>query len=101
MVRERSPQPPPALEVELVDDELAVFAWPATDDATPTALAGLTAAERAVLTLVVGGASNAAIASARGTSVRTVANQVASLLRKLDAASRFELIKRYAHVELG
>lgn len=58
--------------------------------------AQLTPAERAVLALLAGGASNRAIAAARGCAVRTVANQVASLLRKLDAKSRFELIERVA-----
>jgi DNA-binding CsgD family transcriptional regulator len=37
------------------------------------------------------GQSNAAIAKARGTHVRTVANQLAALFRKLGVASRAEL----------
>lgn len=104
MARERHVPPPSALEVELLDDELAVFTWPAAAAAAAAGaepLSRLSAAERAVLSLIVKGASNAAVAMTRGTSVRTVANQVASLLRKLDAASRFELIKRYAHVDHG
>ena len=48
----------------------------------------LTPAERDVLALVRMGHTNAAIAKARKRSERTVANQVASLLRKLDAPSR-------------
>ena len=60
----------------------------------------LTAAERDVARLLVKGASNHAIAAARGTSVRTVANQVASLLRKCSAGSRYELIALLARVEL-
>ena len=69
----------------------AVFEWCATP---PPQLARLTAAERHVLEQLRAGASNRAIARARGSSVRTVANQVASLLRKLGAGSRFELIQR-------
>jgi DNA-binding NarL/FixJ family response regulator len=58
---------------------------------TPRAAAqesSLTAAERDVLSLVRMGYTNAAIATARKRSERTVANQVASLLKKLDAPSR-------------
>ncbi len=75
------------------EDELALLSWPVQ----PTALAPAiprptyTAAEREVLAFVLDGATNAAIADARGTSLRTVANQIASLLRKSDASSRLEL----------
>lgn len=58
---------------------------------TPRAAAqesSLTAAERDVLSLVRMGYTNAAIATARKRSERTVANQVSSLLKKLDAPSR-------------
>jgi DNA-binding NarL/FixJ family response regulator len=58
----------------------------------------LTAAERDVLTLVRAGLSNAAIARARMRSVHTVANQVASLLRKTRSSSRRTLV---ASVERG
>ncbi|HSC88986.1 MAG TPA: helix-turn-helix transcriptional regulator [Polyangiaceae bacterium] len=53
---------------------------------------GLTQAEREILLAIAGGASNAEIALRRGTSLRTVANQVAGLLRKLGAGSRSELV---------
>ncbi|MET0285121.1 MAG: helix-turn-helix transcriptional regulator [Polyangiales bacterium] len=52
----------------------------------------LTQAEHEVLALVRAGHSNQAIATARGTSTRTVANQVASLLRKTGGTSRRALI---------
>ncbi|HEU0036008.1 MAG TPA: helix-turn-helix transcriptional regulator [Kofleriaceae bacterium] len=84
---------PRGLEVErfeLEGDEFAVFAWE-----LPRA-EGLTEAEQHVLELLVGGATNAEIAHARAASVRTVANQVASVLRKLGASSRFDLIRRFA-----
>lgn len=48
----------------------------------------LTAAEREVAELVRRGWTNAAIAEARGCSVCTVANQVASILRKTGLGSR-------------
>lgn len=56
--------------------------------ARPRAEAPFTESEREVLALVRMGMSNEAIASARGRSVRTIANQVASLLRKTGAGSR-------------
>jgi DNA-binding NarL/FixJ family response regulator len=52
---------------------------------------GLTAAERVVAAMLIEGASTAAIARCRQTSERTVANQVASILRKAGSASRLEL----------
>lgn len=54
----------------------------------------LTAAEQAVLDQIVQGRSNQEIALQRGTSVRTVANQVAALLHKLDVDSRQALAAR-------
>ncbi len=60
--------------------------------------ARLTAAEREVAEQLVDGASNAQIAARRKTSVRTVANQVASLLVKLRVRSRAELTARFAGV---
>jgi DNA-binding NarL/FixJ family response regulator len=50
--------------------------------------AQLTPAEREVLQLVQAGLSNAAIAGARNRSERTIANQVAALLRKTQSRSR-------------
>jgi DNA-binding NarL/FixJ family response regulator len=40
---------------------------------------------------VLSGLSNADIAGRRGTAVRTIANQVASIYRKLQVRSRLEL----------
>ena len=51
----------------------------------------LTGAERDVARLVRKGLSNAQIASARGASVRTVANQIAAIMRKLGVGSRVEI----------
>jgi DNA-binding NarL/FixJ family response regulator len=52
----------------------------------------LTAAESEILDFVRAGLSNAAIASERGRSARTVENQVAAVLRKTGAASRQSLL---------
>jgi len=54
-------------------------------------LKSLSAAEREVADLAIAGNSNESIAKTRGTSVRTVANQLASIFRKLRISSRFEL----------
>ena len=54
----------------------------------------LTRAEREVLSGVIRGHSNREIAVYRDTSTRTVANQVASLLKKFGVASRTELSAR-------
>ena len=88
--------PPPNLVAEKIDDDLVVFSW---DIAAPPQ--ELTSAEREVLARVVRGESNQAIACARKTSVRTIANQVASLLRKTSAGSRFDLIRRFGGFRVG
>lgn len=55
----------------------------------------LTDAELVVLRGIFAGKSNAAIALERGTSPRTIANQVASIFRKHGVRSRSELVARY------
>lgn len=52
---------------------------------------GLTAAESALVPLLVTGCSDARIAAVRGVAVRTIANQCASIYRKLRVSSRHEL----------
>ena len=54
--------------------------------------ARLTLAELDVLTDLIEGCANAEIARRRGRSARTVANQVASILRKLGLLSRLEVV---------
>ena len=54
----------------------------------------LTSSERTVVNLVLRGWSNARIAAARGTSARTVANQLSAAYRKLRVKSRRELLAR-------
>jgi DNA-binding CsgD family transcriptional regulator len=54
---------------------------------------GLTGAEQAVVGLVIEGKSNAEIAAQRGTSVRTVANQLRSVYAKLGISGRAQLLR--------
>jgi DNA-binding NarL/FixJ family response regulator len=89
---------PKGLAVELLDDDFAVFSWDA--DIAPSQVV-LTDAEQDVLHRLGRGASNAEIAKARKSSVNTVANQVASLLKKLGAKSRYDLVRRYARRASG
>ena len=69
--------------------ELAVLSFPV---GVPELPATLSLAERAVAWAVMEGFSNAEIAEIRRTSERTVANQVASVLKKLRVRSRGELV---------
>jgi DNA-binding NarL/FixJ family response regulator len=57
----------------------------------PASWARLTPAERQVAGAVLRGSTNDAIAAARRTSARTVANQLAAIYRKLGVSSRWEL----------
>ncbi len=89
-------EPPSGLTAQrgqLGEDEFVLLEWPDPLDEAPP---GLTRAEREVLVLLVGGASNPEIAAARGTSPRTVANQVSFVFRKLGVRSRAELAARGA-----
>jgi DNA-binding NarL/FixJ family response regulator len=61
--------------------------------ASPRVEARLTESEGEVAKLVAAGLSNAEIAAARRRSERTVANQVASVLEKLGAASRHQVAR--------
>ena len=55
--------------------------------------------ERDIVRRVLRGQSNGAIASARGTSPRTVANQLAAIYSKLGVRSRRELLARQVRAE--
>ncbi len=65
--------------------ELVVLSFPLAEGRE------LTRAEHDVARRLLAGESNAAIAIARGTSARTVANQVAAVFRKLGVGSRAQL----------
>jgi DNA-binding NarL/FixJ family response regulator len=67
-------------------ESIVVVSVPVAPDA-----ASLTAAERAILQLLLTGASNREIAARRGTALATVVNQVSAVFRKLCVRSRAEL----------
>jgi DNA-binding CsgD family transcriptional regulator len=71
------------------------------DEASTSTPVALSAAERDVATLVAEGLTNAAIGKRRGTSIRTVANQMASIFRKLGLKSRHDLAARIASLPSG
>ena len=73
-------------------EELAILSYPAATSSDEET--SLTPAERAVLKRVVVGDSNVEIGRLRGTSHRTVANQIAVIFRKLGVTSRWELVAR-------
>ena len=79
-----------ATEIDVDGETFVLFEW----SSAPLFLDGLTKAERDVVTGILRGESNGAIAKRRGTHVRTVANQVAGIFRKLGAGSRAELVAR-------
>lgn len=56
---------------------------------------GLTETESRIAEMLVRGLSNKDIAAERGTSERTVANQVRAVFAKCDVTSRSELIQKY------
>jgi DNA-binding CsgD family transcriptional regulator len=62
-------------------------------------LPDLTDAERSVAQLILDGLCQKAISARRGTSLRTIANQIASLSRKLEVGGRFALLRRWAELE--
>lgn len=68
---------------------LCVLSFPL---ATPALSTRLTPAEQAVLICLLAGWSSHTIAARRGTCVRTVVNQIASLYKKLRVSSRVELV---------
>jgi DNA-binding NarL/FixJ family response regulator len=86
---------PADLDVRFVrrnGEQLAVLSFAWRELRIPTVV---TEAEKAVIDAVIRGRSNAQIASERGRSARTIANQIASIFKKLGVHSRSELIARY------
>lgn len=94
MVRKRGGASPELelFELELGGEAYVVMSLPAA--ATAGADAVLSAAEVEVANDAAAGLSNLAIANKRGRSPRTIANQLASIYRKLGIASRAELAAR-------
>jgi DNA-binding CsgD family transcriptional regulator len=90
----RSPpdsDPPDLIALETSDGDLAVLSF-ALSGPGSTESTALTPSESHVVELLLEGRTNAEIAAIRATTPRTVANQVASLFRKLGVRSRLELV---------
>ena len=79
-----------AYTLQLGDETLMVVSTPAT---VPIPMS-LSPSEGEVLRLLLMGLSNLEIAERRGTSVKTVANQVSAIFRRLRVGSRHELLAR-------
>jgi len=77
---------------------MAVLSFPLPRVGLPECLS---AAERDVALGVIAGKTNAEIGAARGTSVRTVANQIASLFKKLRVTSRQQIAALGCHATGG
>jgi DNA-binding NarL/FixJ family response regulator len=92
-LKERPPRGLTASRIGSVVGELLLFTCPTPFSPLPACLTG---AERAIVVELIAGSSQRSIARARGTSMRTVANQVASIFRKLDVGSRAELFSALA-----
>lgn len=87
----RAPSPI-SLRLRVGDEQIAIYGFPS--DAPREGAAGptLTEAELVVAAALVTGASADEIARARGTSPRTVANQIAAIHRKMGVDSRMSLL---------
>lgn len=79
-----------AYRFEVEEDDYVVFVFPTRGLELPS---GLTAAEQEVARAVLEGRSNAQIAKERGTSPRTIANQLHSISKKLGVSGRSELVQ--------
>ena len=77
------------LRFELAEGQYAIFEFPTPEVNVPQ---GLSQAEDSVVRAILAGKSNAVIARERGTSPRTVANQLQSIYRKLKLSGRKALI---------
>jgi DNA-binding CsgD family transcriptional regulator len=78
-----------AARFQVAGEEVVVLSFAVAPRVLPESLSR---AEREVALEMIAGQTNRQIAAARGTSVRTVANQVNAILRKTGASSRAELI---------
>ncbi len=64
---------------------------PASSSGTAIGTGKLTEAEHAIMGHLIAGLSNDKIARSRGTSARTIANQITAIYRKMGVRSRREL----------
>ncbi len=85
---------PEGLEVELVERDGAAYAVLRFPSRSTGATPRLTTAEREVLADLLQGLKTRDIANRRGTSPRTVSNQIAGIFRAYGVASRGELFAR-------
>lgn len=92
MVRVRKARGVEVFEVRAAGEDLVVISMPIELGTGPAP--GLTRAELEVANDVLAGDSSAVIARRRGRSPRTIANQLASIYRKLGVSSRAELAVR-------
>ena len=90
--RKQRPPPRDVFEVDLGGERLVVISISVEADQLDT----LAKAELEVALDAIAGLSNRAIAAKRGRSARTIANQLASIYRKLGVGSRAELAARLA-----
>jgi DNA-binding CsgD family transcriptional regulator len=82
-----------AVHVLATEPQIHALAIPDRDPAGWKPSANLTSAELEVARLAAAGRTNAEIARKRRTSVRTVANQMAKILRKLGVGSRADILR--------
>lgn len=87
-------------ELHLGGETLLVISYP-LGCSDPLADTSLSPSEIEVARLAVEGLSNAEIATQRGTAVRTVANQMASIRQKLGVVSRRQLAAWYRRREMS
>jgi DNA-binding CsgD family transcriptional regulator len=83
---------------QLGGEEFIVLSEPINLDSRDLAL---TDAERALANLVAQGCSNRTIASKRGVSAQTVANQLAGMYRKLGVSSRSAMVANLRQLRNG
>jgi DNA-binding CsgD family transcriptional regulator len=100
-VKNRPPRlgPPPDLEgreFSVAGSRVVLLEWTQSPASSSPRQLHLTPAERDVLSLLLLGKSDVAIAKARSKSARTVANQIAGLFRKFEVHSRAELAAKVA-----
>jgi DNA-binding CsgD family transcriptional regulator len=92
----RIPRDPLAkARITRISDRLVLVSVPLETTLDASAASDLTAAEKDVVELTLSGLSNAAVASKRRCSARTVANQLAIAYKKLGVGSRRELRARF------
>jgi DNA-binding NarL/FixJ family response regulator len=91
--------PPPGLEayeLDLGDRRVVLFEWDSGSTSRQAPPADFSVAERSLLGPLLAGISTREIATARGRSERTIANQISKIFRKCGVSSRSELAALFA-----